>query len=83
MYRYDFLDKKCYSMNEELKISIQIVWLHLLDKCIAYKRDNKQCKNSSKTNFCGVHVKYPNKIIKIITKYISINIAKKCVDLVF
>ena len=65
------------------KLSIFILERYYREnKCVAYKLDNTRCINTiKKSNVCGIHVRYPTKIVKMLTKYVPVDISKKCVEL--
>ena len=83
---YDFKNEKGFIGEEELhKLSLKILQRYYgecLDenRCIAYKLDNTRCVHFiKKLNVCGIHVRYPTKIVKMLTKYVPVDISKKCV----
>ena len=85
---YEFKNQKGFIGEKELyKLSLHILkryYGECLDehRCIAYKSDNTHCINTiKKSNVCGIHVRYPTKIVKMLTKYVPVDISKKCVDL--
>ena len=87
---YEFKNEKGFIGEEELhKLSLQILqryYNECLDenRCIAYKCDNIRCIHTiKKSNVCGIHLKYPNKILNILKNYVPADISKKCIDLLF
>jgi hypothetical protein len=91
---YEFKDASGFKNENELNI----LCAKLLNKyygedwhgnrCKAYKVDNNICKkiitNDISKHFCGIHRKnYPNKILKILTKHIVSDVAKKCIYMLF
>ena len=91
---YEFKDASGFKNAKELNI----LCAKLLNKyygedwhgnrCKAYKVDNNICNkiitNDISKHFCGIHQKnYPNKILKILTKHILSDVAKKCIYMLF
>ena len=87
---YEFKEEKGFIGEEELhKLSLKILqryYNECLDenRCIAYKCDNIRCIHTiKKSNVCGIHLKYPNKILNILKNYVPADISKKCVEILF
>jgi hypothetical protein len=93
-FKDDLKDESGYKNLNKLKMLI----VKLLSKyygedipeyiCCAYKVDNTLCKkiiiNKNSKNFCGIHVlNYSKKILKILTKHILVDVAKKCINICF
>ena len=85
---YDFKNEKGFIGEEELhKLSLKILQRYYgecLDenRCIAYKSDNTRCVYFiKKSNVCGIHIRYSNKLVKLLNKYVPVDISKKCVVL--
>ena len=85
---YEFKNEKGFIGEEELhKLSLKILQRYYgecLDenRCIAYKSDNTRCVYFiKKSNVCGIHIRYSNKLVKLLNKYVPVDISKKCVVL--
>ena len=85
---YEFKKETEGEDSEIHKLSLYILkryYGECLDKniCTVYKY-NKRCINVIKhSNLCRIHLQYPNRIIKILKKYIPVDISKKCLQLIF
>ena len=85
---YEFKDEKGFESAEKLnKLSLHILkryYGECLDenRCVAYKLDNTRCRKAiHKSNVCKIHVRYHNKLVKMLKNYIPVDISKKCLDL--
>ena len=87
---YEFKNQTGFKRDKELnKLCLHILKRYYGEclnenRCIAYKCDNTRCiKTIKKSNVCGIHIRYPTKIVKMLKKYVPVDISKKCVDLLF
>ena len=87
---YELKDEKGFESAEKLnKLSLHILKRYYGEclnenRCIAYKMDNTRCRKAiNHSNVCKIHVRYHNKIIKLLSIYLHVDISKKCVDLLF
>ena len=87
---YQLKFQKGFTKKEEVhKLCLHILkryYGECLDenRCIAYKCDNTRCiQTIKKSNVCGIHLRYPTKIVKLLAIYLPVDISEKCVDLLF
>ena len=85
---YELKEEKGFETAEKLnKLSLHILkryYGECLDenRCVAYKLDNTRCRKAiHKSNVCKIHVRYHNKLVKMLNNYIPVDISKKCVGL--